>query len=118
MTITNTVQTHKEEVDKGDRYPFGENWARFLSVLDEDRIHKAVQSLQHMLSVDRLDGQNFLDVGSGSGLFSLAAKRLGANIVSFDYDPQSVACTNELKRRYYPHDDNWVVSTGSVLDTE
>ena len=45
----------------------------------------------------------FLDVGSGSGLFSLAAARLGAApIHSFDFDPASVACTTELKRRFIP----------------
>lgn len=42
---------------------------------------------------------------------------LGANVYSFDYDPHSVACTAELKRRYFP-DDQWVVERGSVLDRE
>lgn len=40
------------------------------------------------------------DAGSGGGLFSLAAFRLGATVTSFDVDPDSVACTQELKRRY------------------
>jgi 2-polyprenyl-6-hydroxyphenyl methylase/3-demethylubiquinone-9 3-methyltransferase len=70
-----------------------------------------------VLNVDTLEGKSFLDVGSGSGLFSLAARMLGAKVYSFDYDPQSVACTTELKRRYFPGDD-WVVMTGSVLDRE
>jgi hypothetical protein len=35
---------------------------------------------------------------------------------SFDYDPQSVACTAELKKRYFPDDPGWVVEQGSVLD--
>jgi len=70
-----------------------------------------------MLEVDNLNNKSFLDIGSGSGLFSLAAKRLGAKVVSFDYDPQSVACTKELKRRYFENDNDWEVQTGSVLDT-
>jgi 2-polyprenyl-6-hydroxyphenyl methylase/3-demethylubiquinone-9 3-methyltransferase len=49
-------------------------------------------------------------------LFSLAARRLGAKVVSFDFDPQSVACTAELRRRYFADDPDWVVSEGSVLD--
>src|ERR1044072_5239228 len=69
-----------------------------------------------MLEVDNLLGKKFLDVGSGSGLFSLAARRLGAQVHSFDYDPQSVACTGELRRRYFPDDLHWVVQQGSVLD--
>jgi 2-polyprenyl-6-hydroxyphenyl methylase/3-demethylubiquinone-9 3-methyltransferase len=49
-------------------------------------------------------------------LFSLAARRLGARVFSFDYDPQSVACTAELRRRYFPHDGAWKIETGSVLN--
>jgi 2-polyprenyl-6-hydroxyphenyl methylase/3-demethylubiquinone-9 3-methyltransferase len=58
----------------------------------------------------------FLDIGSGSGLFSLAARQLGARVQSFDYDPRSVACTRELRRRYFPQDADWSVDAGSVLD--
>ena len=63
-----------------------------------------------------LQGLRFLDAGSGSGLFSLAARRLGATVHSFDYDPQSVACTAELKRRYFPGDERWTIEGASVLD--
>ena len=28
-----------------------------------------------------------------------------------------MACTNELRRRYFPEDANWIVQQGSVLDT-
>ena len=68
------------------------------------RIEEAKASLKQMLDVDSLTGKTFLDVGSGSGLFSLAAIMLGVKVYSFDYDPQSVACTTELKRRYFPND--------------
>jgi len=40
------------------------------------------------------------------------------SIYSFDYDPKSVACTAELKRRYFPDDANWVVEQGSALDKD
>jgi 2-polyprenyl-6-hydroxyphenyl methylase/3-demethylubiquinone-9 3-methyltransferase len=69
-----------------------------------------------MLEVANLAGKRFLDIGCGSGLFSLAARRLGAVVHSFDYDPQSVACTAELKRRYFPADVLWNIEEGSVLD--
>ena len=59
-----------------------------------------------------------LDIGSGSGLFSLAARRLGARVVSFDYDPESVACTQYLSTEYYAGDPDWRVETGSVLDSD
>src|SRR6058998_2980585 len=71
-----------------------------------------------MLGVPHLNGRAFLDAGSGSGLFSLAARRLGARVHSFDYDPQSVACTLELKRRYFAGDENWKAEEASVLDKD
>jgi 2-polyprenyl-6-hydroxyphenyl methylase/3-demethylubiquinone-9 3-methyltransferase len=43
---------------------------------------------------------------------------LGAKVLSFDYDGQSVACTRELKRRYFENDGDWTVQSGSVLDLE
>ena len=109
---------HQAEIRAGERYAFGENWARFLRLIDDDRIQQAVESLREMLEVEDLRGKTFLDVGSGSGLFSLAARRLGARVVSFDYDPKSVACTQELKRRYFNGDSDWDVRIGSVLDTQ
>jgi len=105
------------EINKGTRFAFGENWSHFLDVLDENRIQEAETSLQTMLKLDRLDGLTFLDVGCGSGLFSLAAWRLGAKVYSFDYDPQSVATTSEMRRRYCSQKDLWHIETGSVLDT-
>jgi 2-polyprenyl-6-hydroxyphenyl methylase/3-demethylubiquinone-9 3-methyltransferase len=90
----------------------------FLSVLNEDRIAQAEGSLRQMLAISDLNGKRFLDIGSGSGLFSLAARRLGATVYSIDYDPLSVGCTQELKRRYFPEDGQWMVEVGSVLDRD
>lgn len=107
-----------QEIAQGQRFEFGKNWQRFLATLDDHRIEEAERSLCEMLKVDDLAGLSFLDVGSGSGLFSLAARRLGARVYAFDYDPQSVACTRELKRRFYPDDPQWTIETGSILDRE
>ncbi len=107
-----------EEIKKGERFSFGENWQAFLSVLNDDRIKTAETALRRMLGVDSLTGKTFLDIGSGSGICSLAAKRMGATVYSFDYDPQSVACTQELKRRYFSDDAHWTISEGSALDKE
>jgi 2-polyprenyl-3-methyl-5-hydroxy-6-metoxy-1,4-benzoquinol methylase len=114
--LVGSAEAHAREVARGERFEFGSNWASFLSVLDEPRIAAAERSLQRMLQVERLDGMRFLDIGSGSGLSSLAARRLGARVHSFDYDPQSVACTSELRRRFFPGDAAWIVERGSALD--
>ena len=107
---------HASEVKQGKRFAFGANWSRFLKILNEERIVLAEQSLQTMLGLQDLNGKTFLDIGSGSGLFSLAAFRLGARVHSFDYDPQSVACARELKRRYCQDYSQWIVEQGSALD--
>lgn len=109
---------HEREIAQGQRFKFGANWVRFLKVLDDERISQAENSLKAMLGVEDLKGMRFLDVGSGSGLFSLAARRLDAKVHSFDYDPESVACTQELKRRYFPDDSAWSVEEASVLDRD
>lgn len=111
-----TMKHSAGELAWGSRFEFGANWARFLKVLNEERIAHARQSLLEMLEMENLAGLDFLDIGSGSGLFSLAARMLGARVRSFDYDPQSVACTAELQRRFFPGDDQWLVEAGSVLD--
>jgi len=116
--MNSEVRTWEAEVQRGERFAFGANWTSFLQLLNEDRIRAAEDSLKDMLEMERLDGKRFLDVGSGSGLFSLAARRLGAEVLSFDFDPQSVACTAELKRRYFPDDPRWQVEQASVLDTD
>src|SRR5690606_5286384 len=92
------------------------NWARFLEVLDDRRIEQAQASLASMLGAEDLKGRTFLDIGSGSGLSSLVARRMGARVTSFDYDPTSVACTMELRRRYAADDPAWHVERGSALD--
>lgn len=101
------------------RFPFGRNWATYRCVLDEPRILEAERSLHEMVGRERIAGASFLDVGSGSGLFSLAAVRLGARRVhSFDFDADSVECTRELRRRYCPNAEHWTIERGSVVDAE
>jgi 2-polyprenyl-6-hydroxyphenyl methylase/3-demethylubiquinone-9 3-methyltransferase len=111
------MTTHALEIQRGQRFEFGKNWQRFLSVLNDQRIAEAEKSLRAMLETESLSGKSFLDIGSGSGLFSLAAMRLGAaRVHSFDYDLGCVECTRELKRRYFPDAGNWSIERGSVLE--
>ena len=112
------MSTHAIEIARGERFEFGKNWSRFLDLLDDARIVRAEESLQQMLEIETLEGKSFLDIGSGSGLFSLAARRLGARVHSLDYDPHSVACGKELRRRYFNNDPDWRIEEGSALDRE
>jgi 2-polyprenyl-3-methyl-5-hydroxy-6-metoxy-1,4-benzoquinol methylase len=108
---------HSDEVTRGERFEFGRNWNRFLRLVDDGRIQQAEASLLRMLREPSIEGRTFLDIGCGSGLFSLAAARLGARVHSFDFDTSSVACTRELRTRFAPGDASWHVEQGSVLDS-
>jgi 2-polyprenyl-6-hydroxyphenyl methylase/3-demethylubiquinone-9 3-methyltransferase len=105
--------------DASARFGFGENWLKFSALLSDERIDAAERSLASMLHVDSLDGRSFLDIGCGSGLFSLAAAHLGAGrIQSFDYDGDSVACTGAVKDRFLPEKADWTIERGDITDRE
>lgn len=101
-----------------EHFAFGANWNRFLKLVNEERIAVAMESLRVMTGHRRWDGLRFLDAGCGSGLFSLAAHRLGAEVHSFDVDPLSVGCAQELRSRYGQTSPAWTIEAGSALDAD
>ena len=107
----------QREVADGERFAFGRNWREFIELVDEKRINAAIDSLRKALGTADLTGRTFLDVGCGSGLFSLAANRMGARVRSFDLDPESVAATVELRDRFGASGE-WIITHGSILDEE
>jgi 2-polyprenyl-6-hydroxyphenyl methylase/3-demethylubiquinone-9 3-methyltransferase len=107
-----------QEIRQGKRFGFGANWNRYSRKIDEPRIREAEASLREMLQLDTLAGLTFLDAGCGSGLFSLAARNLGARVRSFDFDRDSVATTSALRDRFRPADEDWFVGEGSLLDPD
>ena len=111
-----SIEKFREDVNKGRRFEFGKNWKYFHSKINDERISISQLSLSEMLDAPCLSDKTLLDVGSGSGLSSLAAKNLGANVTSFDFDDTSVWCTSELKRRFYERDECWKILQGSILD--
>lgn len=107
-----------KEIEVGERFAFGDNWRSFLGTVDEEKIKSSQAALQVLFGAKSLSGRTFVDVGSGSGLSSLAAHRLGAKVVSFDFDPQSVKCTEFLRERFVGTGNDWRITQGSVLDQE
>jgi 2-polyprenyl-3-methyl-5-hydroxy-6-metoxy-1,4-benzoquinol methylase len=107
----------KIEISKKKRFEFGRNWLNFVNRIDDKIISQAKVSLLSSLPLENLKEKSFLDVGSGSGLFSLAANRLGAKVYSFDYDPESVRCTRMLNDRFRTLDSEWIINQGSILDS-
>lgn len=101
-------------------FDFGKNWAHYSrDVLDEGRVQAAVDSLTSLIGVERLAGARVCDVGSGSGLFTIAASRLGiARGLGFDINPTSVAVAEQNLARFGGADAAQRVSfaQGSALD--
>lgn len=100
-------------------FAFGENWSRFCRKhFSPERLEAARARIAGFLGRPDLSGSDFLDVGCGSGLSSLAAYDLGARrVVSFDVDPQSVETTRRL-RAMRGDPERWEVLCGSILDEE
>lgn len=98
-------------------FEFGKNWQNYILSLNDDKIASAQASLKKFLGLRLLKGKRFCDAGSGSGLFSLAARNLGANVISFDSDKNSVDCTKLVRKKYYPADPDWVIKNGSLLNS-
>lgn len=115
MTVSRST-THAEEITARQRFEFGRNWARFLRDLSPEQVRQSEDALGALLGRATLKGRSFLDLGSGSGLSSLAARNLGATVVSVDYDPGCVACTAALKARFWNEDSHWRILSGSALD--
>lgn len=100
------------------RFNFGKNWNNYILDLDDKKINSAIESLKKACKyIDNIEESSFLDIGSGSGLFSLASLKMGfESILSFDYDKNSVNCTKILKKKFDPKNKNWIIKQGSILD--
>ena len=99
-------------------FSFGENWQDYLKAITPDDIDKAKRDIEEWLGADYVAGKTVLDIGSGSGVHSLAFHLLGAKqVYSFDYDKNSVSATRTLwEKEAKPA--NWTVAHGSVLDKD
>lgn len=111
------LELYEQTYQNKDHFSFGKNWQQFLDTLDDRKIKEAEDSLANFLGGrDQVAGKAFVDIGSGSGLFSLAAYRLGAKkVVSVDIDEFSLGCTSYLRERF-GQGERWQVQKGSVLD--
>ena len=100
------------------RFGFGQNWINFSKAISENEIAASQQAIMELLSVQNLAGKKLLDIGSGSGLSTIAAKRLGAEVIAFDYDVNSVqaTCNNIKKFEGSVLGKEVQVLQGSVLD--
>ncbi|MCB1548228.1 MAG: class I SAM-dependent methyltransferase [Hyphomicrobiaceae bacterium] len=99
-----------------DRFAFGRNWASYSKLIGEPQIAEAVAALQRLLRAEELAGRSFLDIGSGSGLHSVAAARLGVSrILAVDVDPDSTATTRTTLEQH-GGSTPWTAVNRSIFD--
>lgn len=100
--------------DRSTHFDFGKNWANYSKIVDQSRIDAAVDSVRAL--VGDLRGKTFLDVGSGSGLFSLSALHLGAShVTATDLDEDSTATTRSMLQSF-GDPSRWTAERISVFD--
>lgn len=105
--------------DEELRYGFGQNWGEFIEKhLSEQIVTDSIEHMKKFMRRDNLNGLRILDIGCGSGIHSLAMKKLGAaEVVAFDYDNNSVE-TSKKVREWSGLTDGWSIEQGSVLDAD
>jgi len=104
-----------EKTDVSTHYRFGENWSHFAGGLTMNQRLSAKQDLARFVGEGRIRNASFLDIGSGSGVHSLAALELGASaVLAVDFDPQSVATTRKVLDTYQPN-RSWRAERANVL---
>lgn len=82
-------------------FTFGENWLAYSRTLDAARVDSATASVADLLGVADLTARTVVDVGAGSGLFSLAALRLGAQrVLALDLDPNCLEAVRQNAARF------------------
>lgn len=78
-------------------FEFGKNWDDYSRLIDDEAIAEAERGVLNLIPAEAIRGATWLDIGSGSGLHSLAASRLGAKeVTTIDIDKDSVATTKKV----------------------
>lgn len=105
------------------KFSFGKNWIRFVKhALNENSIKTAQASLLNNIPQSELKDCIFVDIGCGSGLFSLAALKIvgggGENtqVISVDIDTNSILASKMTKDKFAPNASGWEILQGSILD--
>ena len=92
---------------KNTNFDFGKNWKNFSKKsLSQKKFKIAEKSLEELIGIPNIKDKSFLDIGSGSGIFSLAAKNIGAKkVIGFDISKNSVEAAYLNKERFAKNED-------------
>lgn len=105
-------------LDSNRHFDFGENWKNFSSnALYDSSLKECISSLVELFQRPDLKANSFLDIGCGSGIFSIAARCLYASpVVGFDISKNSVTAAQNNIIRFAPNKSEISFLEGSILD--
>lgn len=82
-------------------FEFGQNWADYANRIGDAEANEAKRALLRLVNESEFKGASFLDIGSGSGIHSLAAHMLGvSSITAIDIDKESVETTRKTLEKF------------------
>lgn len=103
-------------------FNFGKNWEEYsLKKLDHNKLQQAEDSILDLLDEEeiKIKTKSFLDIGCGTGVFSIVAMKLGANrVVGIDINPKCIEVARENSRRFLDADLQPEFKVASALDSE
>jgi ubiquinone/menaquinone biosynthesis C-methylase UbiE len=81
-------------------FSFGQNWSDYSELVEERHVLSAEEDLTRLMGADGFADRKWCDLGCGSGIHAIAAARLGAIVSAVDIDPQSIATTEKLAKKF------------------
>lgn len=98
-------------------FNFGKNWHNYSQAsLDSKAVADAQDSLRDLIGRENFNDKTLLDLGCGSGLFSIAAAEMGAQVTAIDYNPLCVEITKQNAQRFLSDPGRLSCAIGSALD--
>ncbi|MCK5122944.1 MAG: class I SAM-dependent methyltransferase [Candidatus Pacebacteria bacterium] len=98
-------------------FNFGKNWLNYSKTISNKDLEVMKESLVNLIGLENIKDKTFLDIGCGSGLFAIAAKKLGAGkVIGIDILADSVKSSEENKIRFNIQDIEF--KQLSILDNQ
>lgn len=101
-------------------FNFGKNWEEYsFKKLDHVRLEQAMNSILDLLTEEEIKAKSFLDVGCGTGIFSIAARKLGAyRVVGVDINPKCIEVAQKNSKYFLETTSQPEFRVASALDSE
>lgn len=100
-----------------NRFSFGRNWKKYSKLITKERLAKAELHLKDRFQVQNFQGK-FLDIGCGSGVFTVSALNLGAEVKGFDFDMKSVETSRKVLTQFSGGNTRWEIGQGDILTSK